>query len=157
MQQTGFFFSHLHALIAQVHRVISLFYFFFITIAMNVCCDWLPYCGSPNEKICCSHAVERSRKVVLSCWVGCLRLGLFVHGGSEGGLHIALGDWQTDLYSCAVVLSHVVGFTISPHSHVHGPTTCTRDPHRSTPLSVADLGSGAVLSPCIHALHFQAL
>ena len=37
-----------------------------------------------------------------------------------GGLHIALGDWQTDLYNCTLILSQAVGFTIFPHSHVHG-------------------------------------
>ena len=34
----------------------------------------------------------------------------------EGGLHIALGDWQTDLYNCILILSQAVGFEFS---HIH--------------------------------------
>ena len=73
-----------------------------------------------------AHTVVRSRKIVLG--VGCLQPGLYTGGG---GLHIALGDWQTDLYNCTLILSRAVGFTIFPHSHVHGPA---RDLNRSTPL-----------------------
>ena len=65
--------------------------------------------------------------------------------GVEGSLHTALGDWQTDLYNCTVILSQVVGFTIFPHSHVHSPT---RDMHRSTSLSVAETYLVVVL--CFH-------
>ena len=54
----------------------------------------------PMRKIV-AHTVVRSIKTVLG--VGHLRLG-FVHRG-EGGLHIALGDWQTDLYNCILILS----------------------------------------------------
>ena len=46
-----------------------------------------------------------------------------------GGLHIALGDWQTDQYNCTLILSQAVGFAIFPHSHVHGPA---RDLNGST-------------------------
>ena len=83
-----------------------------------------------------AHTVVRSRKIVLG--VGRLRPGLFVHRGEGGftqgreGLHIALGDWQTDLYNCILILSQAVGFAIFPHSHVHGPA---RDPNGSTPLA----------------------
>ena len=76
-----------------------------------------------------ANTVVRSRKIVLG--VGRLRPGLFVHRGGGGGLHIALGDWQTDLYNCILILSQAVGFAIFPHSHVHGPA---RDLNRSTPL-----------------------
>ena len=75
-----------------------------------------------------AHTVVRSRTIVLG--VGRLRQGLFVHRG-EGGLHIALGDWQTDLYNCILILSQAVGFAIFPCSHVHGPA---RDLNGSTPL-----------------------
>ena len=74
-----------------------------------------------------AHTVLRSRKIVLG--VGRLRPGLFVRRG--GGLHIAFGDWQTDLYNCILILSQAVGFAIFPHSHVHGPA---RDLNGSTPL-----------------------
>ena len=78
-----------------------------------------------------ANTVVRSRKIVLG--VGRLRPGLFVHGGGGGGggLHIALGDWQTDLYNCILILSQAVGFAVFPHSHVHDPA---RDLNRSTPL-----------------------
>ena len=58
-----------------------------------------------------------------------------VHRG-EGGLHIGLGDWQTDLYNCILILSQAVGFAIFPHSHVHGPA---RDQNGSTPVSYTHL------------------
>ena len=75
-----------------------------------------------------AHTVVRSRKIVLG--VGRWRPGLFVHRG-EGGLHIALGDWQTDLYNCTLILSQAVGFAVFPHSHVHSPA---RDQNGSTSL-----------------------
>ena len=76
-----------------------------------------------------AHNVVRSRKIVLG--VGRLRPGLFVHRG-EGGLHIALGDWQTDLYNCILNLIQAVVFAVFPHSHVrHGPA---RDLNGSTPF-----------------------
>ena len=75
-----------------------------------------------------AHTVVRSRKIVLG--VGRWQPGLFVHGG-WGGLHIALGGWQTDLYNCILILSQAVGFAIFPHAHVHGPA---RDLNGSTPL-----------------------
>ena len=59
------------------------------------------------------HTVVRSRKIVLG--VGRLWPGLFVHRG-EGGLRVALGDWQTDLYNCILILSQAVGFEFS---HIH--------------------------------------
>ena len=73
-----------------------------------------------------AHTAVGSRKI----GVGRLRPGLLVHRG-EGGLHIALGDWQTDLYNCTLILRQAVGFAIFPHSHVHGPA---RDLNGSTPL-----------------------
>ena len=88
-------------------------------------CDWLLCWGSANEKICCSHCCEIQK----NCTSRALASGLFVHGG--GGLHISLGDWQTDLYNCILILSQAVGFAIFPHSHVHGPA---RDVNGSTPL-----------------------
>ena len=75
-----------------------------------------------------AHTLVRSRKIVLG--VGGLRPWLFVHRG-EGGLHIALGDWHTDLYNCTLIQSQAVGFAIFPHAHVHGPA---RDLNGSTPL-----------------------
>ena len=59
-----------------------------------------------------AHTVVRSQKIILV--VGRLRPGLFVHRGrgvytGEGGLHIALVDWQTDLYNCILILSQAVG------------------------------------------------
>ena len=89
------------------------------------------YSISPLRKFV-AHTVVRSRKIVLG--VGRLWLVLFVHrggGGGGGGLHITLGDWQTDLYNCTLILSQAVGFAIFPHSHVHSPA---RDLNRSTPL-----------------------
>ena len=84
-----------------------------------------------------AHTVVRSRKIVLG--VGRLRPGLFVHRGEGGlhgeggggGLHIALGDWQTDLYNCILNLIQAVVFAVFPHSHVHGPA---RDLNGSTAL-----------------------
>ena len=76
-----------------------------------------------------AHNVVRSRKIVLG--VGCWRPGLFVHRGEGWGRHIALGDRQTDLYNCTLILSQAVGFAIFPHSHVHDPA---RDLNGSTPL-----------------------
>ena len=73
-----------------------------------------------------AHTAVGSRKI----GVGRLRPGLLVHRG-EGGLHIALGDWQTDLYNCTLILRQAVGFAIFPHSHVHSPA---RDLNGSTPL-----------------------
>ena len=108
------------------------------------------FVGDQPMRKCIAHTVVRSRKIVLGCWVGCLRPGLFVlvHGG-EGG------DWQSDLYNCTLILSQAVGFTIFPHSHVHGPA---RDLNGSTPLVCGwDLGSSAMLSPYVYNLHFQAL
>ena len=97
-----------------------------------MCCDWLLCWGSANEKFF-AHTVVRSRKIILG--VGCLRPGLFVHigggGGGGGSTNIALGDWQTDLYNCTLILGQAVGFAIFPHSHVHGPA---RDLSGSTPL-----------------------
>ena len=58
--------------------------------------------------------------------------GVVCTQGGGGGLHIALGDWQTDLYNCTLILSQAVGFAIFPHSHVHGPA---RDLNGSTPLA----------------------
>ena len=75
-----------------------------------------------------AHTVVRSRKIVLG--VGRLRPGLYTEG--RGGLHIGLGDWQTDLYNCILILSQAVGFAIFPRSHVHGPA---RDLNGSTPLA----------------------
>ena len=69
----------------------------------------------------------------------------------RGNLHIALVDWQTDLYNCTLILSQTVGFTIFPRSHVQDPT---RDLAKSTPLSVTKT---LVALPCYCALHFQAL
>ena len=86
------------------------------------------FVGDQPMRTFVAHTVLRSRKIVLG--VGRLRPGLFVHRG-EWGLHIAFGDWQTDLYNCILILSQAVGFAISPHSHVHGPA---RDVNRSTPL-----------------------
>ena len=86
------------------------------------------FVGDQPMRTFVAHTVVRSRKIVLG--VGRLRLGLFVHSG-EWGLHIAFGDWQTDLYNCILILSQAVGFAIFPHSHVHGPA---RDLNGSTPL-----------------------
>ena len=94
-----------------------------------MCCDWLLFWGSANEKICCSHCCEVQKNCtsrVLAAGVVCTRGEL-----GEGGLHIGLGDWQTDLYNCILILSQAVGFAIFPHSHVHGPA---RDMNGSTPL-----------------------
>ena len=60
-----------------------------------------------------------------------LAAGVVCTWGGGGGLHITLGDWQTDLYNCTLILSQAVGFTIFPHSHVLGPA---RDLNGSTPL-----------------------
>ena len=74
-----------------------------------------------------------------------------VHRG-EGGLHIGLGDWQTDLYNCTLILSRAVGFAVFPHSHVHSPA---RDLDGSTPLVCGrDRASSAMLSPYVYDLHF---
>ena len=77
------------------------------------------FVGDQPVRKCVAHTVVRSRKIVLG--VGRLRPGLFV----------ALGDWQTDLYNCILILSQAVGFAIFPHSHVHGPA---REVNGSTPL-----------------------
>ena len=75
-------------------------------------------------------------------------------GGGGGVLDIALGDLQTDLYNCTLILSQAVGFAIFPHSHVHSPA---RDVNGSTPLVCGwDLASSAMLSPYVYDLHFQA-
>ena len=92
-----------------------------------------------------AHTVARSWKIVRGCWVGCLRLGLFVGGG--GGV--------TGRLTCTTVGCHFVGFTIFPHSHVRSPA---RDLNGSTPLVCGwDLGSSAMLLPYIYDLYFQAL
>ena len=77
------------------------------------------FVGDQPVRTCVAHTVVRSRKIVLG--VGRLRPGLFVHRGEGGlhgggGLHIALGDWQTDLYNCILILSQAVGFEFS---HIH--------------------------------------
>jgi len=111
------------------------------------------FVGDQPVRKCVAHTVVRSRIFLLSCWVGCLWQGFFVHGGVGGGSqHIALGDWQTDLYNCTLILSQAVGFTIFPHSHVHGPA---RDLNRSTPLVCGwDGASSAMLSPYVLWLTF---
>ena len=99
-------------------------------------CDWLLCCGSANEKICCSHCCEVqkncTRSRALAAGVVCTQRGGGVtrEEGGGGRLHIALGDWQTDLYNCILILSQAVGFAIFPHSHVHGPA---RDLNGSAP------------------------
>ena len=88
---------------------------------------------SANEKFCCSHCCE-----VQKSWTRLLSKAVVARAVSTEGradLLVALGDWQTDMYNCSVILSQVVGFTIFPHSHVHSPR---RVLHRSTPLSVAE-------------------
>ena len=99
--------------------------------------------------------VVKSRKIVLGCRMWCLRPGLFVHGGREVYLHTALGDWQTDLYNCIVILSQVVGFTIFPHSHVQS----NKRPAEiyTTQYGWDITGCSAMPSSYIYAPHFQAL
>ena len=46
---------------------------------------------------------------------------VWIRGGGgvtqgRGGLHIAFGDWHTDLYNCILILSQAVGFEFS---HIH--------------------------------------
>ena len=86
---------------------------FLIVIAKNVHCDWLLCWGSANEKICCSHCCEVqkncTRRRALAAGFVCTQ------GVWMGGLHISLGDWQTDLYNCTLILSQAVGFAIFPH------------------------------------------
>ena len=80
--------------------------------------------------MCCSHCcgVQKNCTRLLS---RVLAAGVVLHRGEGWGLLIALGDRQTDLYNCTLILSQAVGFTISPQSHVHGPA---RDLNGSTPL-----------------------
>ena len=93
------------------------------------------FVGDQPMRTFVAHTVVRSRKIVLG--VGRLQPGLFVHRGEgrvtqgRGGLHIGLGDWQTDLYNCILNLIQAVVFAIFPHLHVHGPA---RDLNGSTPL-----------------------
>ena len=108
------------------------------------------FVGDQPMRTFVAHTVVRSRKIVLG--VGRLRPGLFVRGGGGGGLHIAFGDWQTDLYNCILILSQAVGFAIFPHSLVHGPA---RDRNGSTPLVCDwDRASSAMLSPYVYDLYF---
>ena len=110
------------------------------------------FVGDQPMRIFFAHTVVRSRKIVLGCWVGRLRPGLFVHGKGAGG---GLADWSVQQYNCTLILSQAVGFTIFPHSHVHSPA---RELNGSTPLVCGwDLGSSAMLSPYVYDLHFQAL
>ena len=62
-----------------------------------------------------------------------------MYSEGRGDLHIGLGDWQTDLYNCTVVLSQAVGFTIFPHSHVHGPARDLNGERDSSVVRVSDL------------------
>ena len=80
---------------------------------------------------CCEVQKNCTRSRALAAGVVCTQKGGGGGGGGYTGLHIALGDWQTDLYNCILILSQAVGFAIFPHSHVHGPA---RDLNGSTPL-----------------------
>ena len=143
MQQTVF--PHLQTSIALVCRVISAGRFWSSLQRTCVVIDY--FVGDQPMRKCVAHTVVGSRKIVLGCWVGRLRPGLFVHRGEGWGLLIALGDRQTDLYNCTLILRQAVGFTISPQSHVHGPA---RDLNGSTPLVCGwDRASSAMLSPYV--------
>ena len=112
-------------------------------------CDWLLCWGSANENICCSHCCEVqkncTRSRALAAGVVCTqRGGGFTQG--RGGLHIALGDWQTDLYNCILNLIQAVVFAIFPHLHVHGPA---RDLNGSNHLCVAET---VLAVPCCHLM-----
>ena len=77
-------------------------------------CDWLLCWGSANEKFV-AHIVVRSRQIVLGCWVGRLRSGLFVHGG--GGVYTSL--WVTGRLICTTALSFWVKLLALQFSHIH--------------------------------------
>ena len=92
------------------------------------------FVGDQPMRTFVAHTVVTSRKNVLG--VGRLRLG-FVHRG-EGGLHIALGDWQTDLYNC----SQAVGFEFS---HIH---MCTLQQETWTDLHHLCVAETVLAVPC---------
>ena len=88
-----------------------------------------------------AHTVVRSRKIVLG--LGRLWPGLFVHrGGGGGGLHIALGDWQSDLYNCILILNQAVGFEFS---HIH---MCTAQQETWTDLHHLCVAETVLAVPC---------
>ena len=101
-----------------------------------------------------AHTVVRSRKVILGCSVGCLRPGLFVHGG-EGGFTHRFGwpvDWFVQLHCCSESSCWLYNF----------PTfTCVQSNKRPAKIYTTqcgwNLGSSAMLSSYIYVLHFQAL
>ena len=76
-----------------------------------MCCVWLLLGGSANEKIWCSHCCE-VQKNCTRLLSRALAAGVVCTHREEGDLHIALGDWQTDLYNCTLILSQAVGFVI---------------------------------------------
>ena len=67
------------------------------------------FVGDQPVRTFVAHTVVRSRQIVLGC---CGRGCLYTEGRWD--LHIALGDWQTDLYNCTLIPSQAVGFTIFP-------------------------------------------
>ena len=131
--------THLHGEVAPPGQVI-----FLISI-----CKSVSFSLSPPFSLC--HILMHQtafiylhlRKLDQAAECGAFSQGCLYTVAGRGNLHIALVDWQTDLYNCTLILSQVVGFTIFPHSHVHSPT---RVLHRSTPLSVAETQLVAV--PC---------
>ena len=117
-------------------------------------CDWLLYCGSANEKSCCSNCCEvqknctRLPNVVLAARDVCTRrLG--------GGIYTLL--WVTGRLTCTTALSFWVKLLALQFSHIH-MCSPTSDLQRSTPLSMAEtVGCSAMPSSYIYAPHFQAL
>ena len=86
-------------------------------------CDWLLYCGSANEKICCSHCCEVQKS--------CTRLLSRVLGVRSvcrqrvGGIYTL--PWVTGRLICATALLFWVKLLALQFSHIHmcmviGPT-----------------------------------
>ena len=89
-----------------------------------------------------AHIVVRSRKIVLGCWVGHLRPGLFVHTERRGGSTHCFGwlaDWSVQLHCCSE----------SSCWHYNFPTfTCARPSKRSERIYTTCVAEILVAVPC---------
>ena len=73
----------------------------FLSLLQRTCVVIGYFVGDQPMRKFVAHTVVRSRKIVLGCWVGRLRPGLFVHGGEGGSTHCFgwLADWYVQLHS----------------------------------------------------------
>ena len=133
-------FPHLQTSIALVCRVISLGRFWSSLQRTCVVIDY--FVGDQPMRKCVAHTVVGSRKIVLGCWVGCLRPGLFYTEG-RGGVYSSL--WVTGRLICTTALSFWVKLLALqfPHSHM-----CTAQQETWTDLHHLCVAETVLAVPC---------